>query len=1051
MTLRRQLLILVAGIMTAVAAVLMLGLSLVLLHGFGDVERSLIEADLKIVRRLYAHELEAMDTIARDWAWWDDSCVFVSNTNEAFIASSLNYPTLAQLDVDYLGYFHEDGEVVWVARNDREAEKLRPLPDELRAQIRPGKPLMNLPAPDSGVRGILMVSGEPFMVAVRRVLRSDRSEPAPPRGVFLLSKRLDSQVVGRWGEALGMNLQTITHEPRRAPDKRCLPDAQAVHAGANGLWGTTRTQVVGCVVLEDLYGQPAVCLRMEKPRVIVMHARATLFQFVATLGAVIVLTLAAVFAGVHSYVVRPVERLKSQIESIAKRHDLNERLSLPVQEEVAVLAKGVNDLLNSVGAAERSLRAGADRLEKLNRCFLQFGPDAEKNIQSLVHLAGDVLGADCALYSRLQSGLLCTLADWKGPPDLQRKDAPEGHLCFDVIAGGEGRPMIVRNLQRSRYAETDPNVRQYNLQTYVGYPVFCGGRAVGSVCCVYTRDVEPSEEDLRVLGIIAAAVGVEEERREAARRLQQSSEEWRRTFDHIPDPLCIIDTAYVIRQVNRAMLRALGLSENDVVGKTCFECVHQSGAPPHACPHAKVLETGMEHTAEILEEKMGGEYLVACSPIHDAEGRIVGSIHLAKNITEFKAREKRIQELLAESDRSRKALLGILEDERRIEAALRESEARFRDLVGLLPETIFEADAGGRITYANDFGLQRFGYTREDLERGINLRDMVIPAQHPLMEENIRKRLSGMRGATEYMARRKDGSVFPAAVNVAPIYQGREVVGFRGICVDLTDQKKAEEMRIAKETAEQANRTKAEFLAVMSHELRTPLHTIIGFSRAAEEGVYGAVGDAQRAALRYITDAAEHLMQLISDILDMTRIELGRVELTLDEVSLKSVLQECVELMRGRDDAAELTLTLDVAPELENARITADPRRLRQILLNLLSNSVKFNLPGGRIAVQAGFDPGDNKYIRLAVKDTGVGVDDSELPKIFEKFHRGKPPDGKWRDGTGLGLSLSKELVELHGGKIWAEPGEEGRGLNVFFVLPIGGPAQMPQGDIKRG
>lgn len=1044
MTLTRQVLQLVATILGGAAILLTTGLSIVLLRGYQAIEMSLVEADLYGIEYAFQRELDAMHTIARDWAWWDDSCAFVATTNANFIASSLNYETIEQLDVDFLGFFHDHGEVIWAGRHNRTEKRLDPLPSFLLSQIAPEKPLLNLPAPNSAVTGLIQTPEGPLMVVVCRVLRSDRTVPEEHRGVFLIARLLDAAKVAEWGRILNLKLEVL------AQDKAYLADNDwhlhtLPHGGTYYLRTTHNMWVSACIALKDLENKPIVYLRMTRPREIYGRARATILKFASTIATVVVLALILLFWTIRHFVVAPVQRIGAEIDNIAQTRDLSRRVAAPAHKELAGLASNVNDLLDSIRRAEEDLRRNAERLEKLNRCFLGFSADANKNITSLVQLAGQLLEADCALYNRLRGTLLCTLTDWRAPPDLQREDTPEGHLCFDVIAQGAGQVMVVRDLQRSRYAETDPNVRKYGLQTYIGYPVYCAGRCVGSLCCAYTRDVEISENDRKLVGIVAAAMGVEEERLEAETRLRESEEEWRRTFDWVPDPVCIIDEHFVIRRANAAMLRELGMPADQVIGRTCFECVHARGQVPESCPHAKVLETGREHTAEIVEEKLGGDCLVTCAPIHDAAGRVVGSVHISRNIRELKAKERQIRELLAESDRSRKALLSILEDERRIEAALRESEARFRDLVAMLPETIFECDYTGRITFANEFGLKQFGLEPEDIQRGFYVQDMVIPQKREVLLLDFQQRMAGeLHGISEYPFMRRDGSVFPGALSVSLIRRADQVIGLRGICVDLTEHKKMEDLRIAKETAERINRAKSEFLAIMSHELRNPLHTITGFSKALEEGVYGHVTDKQHETLRHIAEAAEHLMQLISDILDMSRIEIGRIELAVDEVVIRPVVMECVELARGRDDAVELRFESFIAPELENAVIRVDRRRFRQVLLNLLSNAVKFSLPGGAIRVEVAPDPDDpTGKIRFAVKDEGVGVAPDEMEKIFERFQRGTPPDGKWREGAGLGLALAKELVRLHEGRIWAESGEGGRGLSVYFVLPVDGPSRV--------
>lgn len=167
------------------------------------------------------------------------------------------------------------------------------------------------------------------------------------------------------------------------------------------------------------------------------------------------------------------------------------------------------------------------RLEKMNRCFLSFGKDPDENIAKLTALAGELLGATCALYSRLEDGLLCALGQWHTPPGFKPVDKPDGHICHDVILKAGTQLLVVRDLPQTPYAQTDPNVLPYKLQTYWGIAVLCQGRAIGSLCTVFQADVVPGEADEKLLGIVASAIGVEEERKQAEAALGKSEEQVR--------------------------------------------------------------------------------------------------------------------------------------------------------------------------------------------------------------------------------------------------------------------------------------------------------------------------------------------------------------------------------------------------------------------------------------------------------------------------------------------------------------------------------------------
>jgi signal transduction histidine kinase len=229
---------------------------------------------------------------------------------------------------------------------------------------------------------------------------------------------------------------------------------------------------------------------------------------------------------------------------------------------------------------------------------------------------------------------------------------------------------------------------------------------------------------------------------------------------------------------------------------------------------------------------------------------------------------------------------------------------------------------------------------------------------------------------------------------------------------------------------EAASRHKSDFLATMSHELRTPLNAIIGFSEVLHEQMFGELNERQVAYVRDVLEAGRHLLSLINDVLDLAKIEAGRMELELSKVAVPDVLRSALSM--HSEGASRNRIALAVTTEPAEIEITADERRVRQIVFNLLSNAVKFTPADGRVDVSARLEDGQ---VEIAVADTGPGIPAEDLELIFEEFEQ--TVDGKKKEeGTGLGLPLSRKLVELHGGRLWVES-EVGRGSTFRFTLPV--------------
>jgi signal transduction histidine kinase len=243
------------------------------------------------------------------------------------------------------------------------------------------------------------------------------------------------------------------------------------------------------------------------------------------------------------------------------------------------------------------------------------------------------------------------------------------------------------------------------------------------------------------------------------------------------------------------------------------------------------------------------------------------------------------------------------------------------------------------------------------------------------------------------------------------------------------------ELEIKSRELEVASQHKSEFLASMSHELRTPLNAIIGFSDVLLQGMFGETNEKQTEYLRDILSSGQHLLSLINDILDLSKVEAGRMELDVGAFDLPSAIDDALLLMRER--AGRRGITLERHVDAPVGEIVADQRKVKQVLLNLLSNAVKFTPEGGRIDVRAGLA---NGAMEISVTDTGIGIATEDHEAVFEEFRQVGKADRK-AEGTGLGLALCRKFVELHGGRIWVKS-QVGVGSTFTFTIPLALPAR---------
>jgi cell cycle sensor histidine kinase DivJ len=383
---------------------------------------------------------------------------------------------------------------------------------------------------------------------------------------------------------------------------------------------------------------------------------------------------------------------------------------------------------------------------------------------------------------------------------------------------------------------------------------------------------------------------------------------------------------------------------------------------------------------------------------------------------------------------------------KRSETAIRAGEERYRLLAENATDMITRHDEKGRVVFASLGAQQLFGEPAQKMI-GDGLFERVHVADRPAYLTALsRCHANGEPIAVEFRVRRA-GPAGPARyvsveMRCRPMRpqdtNAVERPSIVAVTRDVSDRKAQEaELTRTRDEAESASRAKTQFLANMSHELRTPLNAVIGFSEILNRELFGALGEARyRDYARLIHESGEHLLNVVNDILDMSKIEAGKFKIVKEPFEVASLVKSCCDLMRHTAEQRSLSLIVDVAPGIPE--LPADKRACKQMLLNVISNAIKFTDPGGWVRVSARVE---GESVELAVADNGIGIAEADLPKLGNPFVQANNSYDRSYDGAGLGLSVVKGLARLHGGQLELAS-TLGQGTTATILLPLDSPSE---------
>ncbi len=495
------------------------------------------------------------------------------------------------------------------------------------------------------------------------------------------------------------------------------------------------------------------------------------------------------------------------------------------------------------------------------------------------------------------------------------------------------------------------------------------------------------------------------EKKKAENDILEERKLLRTLIDHLPDPIYVKDKYCRKIISNNADVVNVGMEcEAEVIGKTDLELFNDEIGFRGHLDDLKVIQRGEpvlnRQEAFVTDEGKKRWLLTSKIPIFDKDGNSAGLVGIGRDITEIKNAEEQILKLSMSIEQS--------------------------------PSTIVITDVNGNIEYVNPKFSEVTGYSADE---AYGQNPSILKSGK--MPDEVYKQMWDTIGAGEVwrgelLSRKKNGELFWEWVTMASIKnEDSEIINYVSIAEDINVQKQMEtELLFAKNKAEESDRLKSAFLANMSHEIRTPLNSIIGFSELLADSHFEI--EQKDEFIGHIINNGNSLLSIISDIMDISKMESGMVSIRTREVQVLKIVSEIRKQFIGRFEEKGINLQIEYAKELESVQVLADPERLNQIFNNLISNALKFTKKGSVLLEYKK----DGKMLQFQVKDTGIGIPKEFHIKIFDRFSQVEASNSRQYGGNGLGLAITKNLIELMGGRIWLESEPEA-GASFYFTLPL--------------
>jgi PAS domain S-box-containing protein len=748
------------------------------------------------------------------------------------------------------------------------------------------------------------------------------------------------------------------------------------------------------------------------------------FKILAALLVALVLLSVLTMMGLQGFVIKPLKTLNAGTDHIKQTGELDFQIDIKSADEIGSLARSFNEMITSIDEAESALKASEAELKKHrdNLEDLVAERTAElKEKQNAIRKQKDFIETvinsipDSISIIEIDSGRIIDANEAFLTDVGLPRDQVFGQLCYELTHS-------LSELCAPPHHECPMLKTKESGEVSTVEHIHKG--ADGHEVIVEVSTFPIKDEDGTFSQVVHVAHDITE-RKQAEEVIKNSEQRLSQIINFLPDPTMVTNNEGTVLTWNQAMENLTGVKAEDMVGKGNFEYALPFYGERRPILIDLVKNWDAEYEKKYLSVRKDGENLISESYhpnlagkevylhgtaglIYDAAGEVAGAIESLRDVTEKK----------------------------KAEDSIRESEERLSNILKTTNEGFWLIDPSDITLDINDAMCEILQRPREEVI-GKSINNFLDDKNIKIVRQQEQDRGEGEKGLYEVSLSRADGTIVPCLVNAAPLLDASgNKIGSFGMFTDITERKHMEDELVdAKHIADEANKAKSDFLANMSHEIRTPMNAVIGMTHLALKTELTAK---QKDYLHKIQSSANSLLGIINDILDFSKIEAGKLDMESVDFNLEDVLDNLGNLIsvkaQEKEDLEVLFATAQNVPRF----LVGDPLRLGQILINLANNAVKFT-DTGEIVVSTDLvkKNKDRISLKFSVSDTGIGLTEEQAGKLFQSFTQADTSTTRKYGGTGLGLTISKRLVEMMDGEIWVES-EPGKGSTFSFTATFG-------------